>query len=504
MGGLIYRRFGVLQPILQSQVKRSKKAERSASQRSLPVHFSEKYNVARRGIFFLSQEKHFWPSMTSATSLNEVMQALAELQALRDITLTGRELLARSFADDASVQHHEMLEIEAGLLAAMKAARDATGSEHIEPFGSRPPSYAHNYDLRVRQAEMKAKPVAAVTEIKDLGLQASILFGELRQRSSCLQIDVTRHDHGVGYALNVPDSLSLHQLRAISESADARRDSHRGAVRDALHERLEPREELEELLWFKDLDPADQDPLYDASHVRNMVTSARNKLCDMLGSPLTRLKRLKAVDVDALPALLEVAERFAGAFTPDGFVGYDESAAAYARAIAEGREAEANDDAWSLYDGGESEEHVRLKKAIAAAHERVAMASIAYDEGEGESARRAEREAAGLPADLPWERPAKHECPLTCDRMLDPVVAADGMTYERTAILEWFFKGHLTSPMTRRDLASDELTPNLALKALIRDWLKDEHEKIMKVARMAPARALAAAAAEGRKRGRDE
>jgi len=138
------------------------------------------------------------------------------------------------------------------------------------------------------------------------------------------------------------------------------------------------------------------------------------------------------------------------------------------------------------------------------AHERVAKASVAYDEGEGEQARRAERVAAGLPADLQWERPAKHECPLTCERMLDPVIAADGMSYERTAIMEWFFKGHLTSPMTRRDLASHELIPNRALKSLIRDWLKEEHEKVMQVARMAPARALAAAAAEGRKRGREE
>ena len=95
-------------------------------------------------------------------------------------------------------------------------------------------------------------------------------------------------------------------------------------------------------------------------------------------------------------------------------------------------------------------------------------------------------------------------CPITQELPFDPVMAKDGKIYERTAILEWFFKGHLTSPMTRRDLASDELTPNLFLKALIRDWLKDEHEKVMKVARMAPARALAAAAAEGRKRGRDE
>jgi len=419
--------------------------------------------------------------------------ALVELQTLRDATLSGRELLARSIETDGNVHHHQMLEAESALYAAMRAAHGASGSLHIGPYGPR--QTGSLISIRRRRQELKAKPVAVVSEIEDLGAQARLLFGELRQRSMCLDVDVARGDHGVGYALNVPESLSLAQLRAISASADARHDSDRLAVRTELNKRLHPRDELEFLVSIKD------GPLYDEAYVTRMIDDAQCKLVDMLGRPAPSLRQAwpTAIDVDELPALLEVAERFARKFVPDGFVGYDVAQAAYELAIAEGREAEASDEAWDLYDP-RCVDFVTLKKAIAAAHERVAKASVEYDEGEGEAARRVEREAAGLPADLPWERPAEHECPLTCERMLDPVLAADGMTYERTAIMEWFFKGHLTSPMTRRDLASDELTPNRALKTLIRDWLKEEHQKVMTVTWMA----LAAAAAEGRKRGRDE
>jgi hypothetical protein len=34
------------------------------------------------------------------------------------------------------------------------------------------------------------------------------------------------------------------------------------------------------------------------------------------------------------------------------------------------------------------------------------------------------------------------------DLMQDPVLAADGFSYERAAIEDWFAKGHRTSPKT--------------------------------------------------------
>jgi len=144
-------------------------------------------------------------------------------------------------------------------------------------------------------------------------------------------------------------------------------------VREELNTRLHPRDELEFLLSIQsNQDPDDQDPLYDEENVKQMIGKAQRKLVDMLGRQgmqgsvlSSRLARLKAVDVEELPALLEVAERFEREFVPDGFVGYDEARAAYELAIAEGREAEASDDAWGMWDG-DVEEYVTLKKAIAA------------------------------------------------------------------------------------------------------------------------------------------
>ena len=437
---------------------------------------------------------------------------LAAVEALRDATLAGRELLARSFKDGENVQHHQMCEVRTALSAAMRAARDAGNEISPRAYGLRNPD--EWLRSRIRREELRRKPVAAATEIDDLGEQATILQSELSQRTSTLSIDVTSNDFGVGYAMNVPESLSLSQLRAIVESAETRRDDQLSYVRNELNKRLEPREELEFLLSIRSqVDDAAATQLYDRDDLSHMTEDAREKLLQMLGSSRGRTSLLgendrAPVDVDELPPLLDVAERFAHEFMPAGFVGYDDHQAAYDNAIAEGREAEAEHEAWDLYDE-RVEEHIVLKKAIVDAYERVAKASVAYDEGEGERARRVERVNAGLPADLPWERPNKHDCPLTMDRMLDPVIAGDGITYERSAIVEWFLKKRLSSPVTRRDLESDDLIPNYALKTLIRDWLKDEHDKVMKMARMAkeaaPAAqeaAPAAAATEDRTRSR--
>ena len=60
------------------------------------------------------------------------------------------------------------------------------------------------------------------------------------------------------------------------------------------------------------------------------------------------------------------------------------------------------------------------------------------------------------------------QCPIMQDGlpMKDPVVAADGITYERAAIERWFTTRD-TSPMTNMLLANKQLTPNYALKAVI-------------------------------------
>ena len=59
-------------------------------------------------------------------------------------------------------------------------------------------------------------------------------------------------------------------------------------------------------------------------------------------------------------------------------------------------------------------------------------------------------------------------CPITLCIMSDPVLAMDGHTYERAAIERWL-RARRTSPRTGAPLASRQLVPNHAIRALIAD-----------------------------------
>ena len=59
------------------------------------------------------------------------------------------------------------------------------------------------------------------------------------------------------------------------------------------------------------------------------------------------------------------------------------------------------------------------------------------------------------------------ECPISLTRMVDPVVAADGHTYDRASIEEWFQRSD-TSPMTNERLVNKNLVPNLLVLGMIR------------------------------------
>jgi hypothetical protein len=68
-------------------------------------------------------------------------------------------------------------------------------------------------------------------------------------------------------------------------------------------------------------------------------------------------------------------------------------------------------------------------------------------------------------------------CPITTDLMDDPVVAADGHSYERAAIARWLAerrRAPATSPLTGAVLPHTGLTPNYALRKIIRDW-REQH-----------------------------
>ncbi|XP_073119782.1 U-box domain-containing protein 35-like [Henckelia pumila] len=60
-------------------------------------------------------------------------------------------------------------------------------------------------------------------------------------------------------------------------------------------------------------------------------------------------------------------------------------------------------------------------------------------------------------------------CPLLKDVMNDPCVAADGYTYDRKAIEEWFEENE-TSPVTSLPLLNKILIPNYTLLTAIVDW----------------------------------
>lgn len=50
--------------------------------------------------------------------------------------------------------------------------------------------------------------------------------------------------------------------------------------------------------------------------------------------------------------------------------------------------------------------------------------------------------------------------------MQDPVIAADGHTYEKAAMQEWL-TGHNNSPVTGAKLAHQRLTPNILIRSIL-------------------------------------
>ncbi|CAI9768893.1 unnamed protein product [Fraxinus pennsylvanica] len=68
--------------------------------------------------------------------------------------------------------------------------------------------------------------------------------------------------------------------------------------------------------------------------------------------------------------------------------------------------------------------------------------------------------------------PSYFTCPIFQEIMQDPVVAADGFTYEAEAIKGWLETGHDTSPMTNLKLPHCNWVPNHALRSTIQEWLQ--------------------------------
>ncbi|XWS25779.1 hypothetical protein CRYUN_Cryun27aG0096700 [Craigia yunnanensis] len=67
--------------------------------------------------------------------------------------------------------------------------------------------------------------------------------------------------------------------------------------------------------------------------------------------------------------------------------------------------------------------------------------------------------------------PEQFKCPISMRLLYDPVIIASGKTFERGWIERWFNEGNQMCPVTNTRLEQLSLTPNLAMKGLISNWL---------------------------------
>ena len=118
----------------------------------------------------------------------------------------------------------------------------------------------------------------------------------------------------------------------------------------------------------------------------------------------------------------------------------------------------ASEDAWSSDSGAEAWDGMADESFDGNDH--------AADEGGADSAY---ERWSGHAADGP-EPPASLCCPITLMLLSDPVTTADGHTYERRALTEWFDRGHRSSPVTRKRLASREMHTNFLARQAVESY----------------------------------
>lgn len=69
-----------------------------------------------------------------------------------------------------------------------------------------------------------------------------------------------------------------------------------------------------------------------------------------------------------------------------------------------------------------------------------------------------------------YENPPEFICPITHEIMTDPVVASDGNSYQRSALVEWIETRRKTSPVTNVDLEPFTFVENRNLLKSIEEW----------------------------------
>lgn len=68
------------------------------------------------------------------------------------------------------------------------------------------------------------------------------------------------------------------------------------------------------------------------------------------------------------------------------------------------------------------------------------------------------------------DHPERLCCPISMELMECPVMAADGNTYDRSSIEDWFSRGKKTSPLTGAPLAHLGLTPNNLVRSMVSEY----------------------------------
>ena len=77
-------------------------------------------------------------------------------------------------------------------------------------------------------------------------------------------------------------------------------------------------------------------------------------------------------------------------------------------------------------------------------------------------------------------------CPISQEIMEDPVITADGHTYDRASISIWL-QNHNTSPITGLPLRDKVLIPNISLRYLIREYVqRNGHRTVLSQVELTP------------------
>ena len=114
-----------------------------------------------------------------------------------------------------------------------------------------------------------------------------------------------------------------------------------------------------------------------------------------------------------------------------------------------------------------------LKEHLEGEHHQASGSNSDYSEGMGAAACMTAAMEALRARGGPGSVPDYLCCKITMEPMLEPVVTPDGISYERSVLLEHLNKVGRFDPVTRRDLDPQQLVPNLALKEAVSTFLDE-------------------------------